>query len=363
MTSVHHRYDTRILYKECISLKNHGLDVHLIVADEKEDEVFEGISIHSVGKTEGKISRFIKATKRVFNKALDLDADIYHFHDPELLPYGKKLKKKGKVVIYDTHEDLPRQLMSKEYVPILARRPLALGMEWYEDNIVKNFDAVITATPHISKRFSRLNDTVVDINNFPLLSDLDLQVTKWETKRNEICYIGSITEIRGLSQIILATSLLPNIVLNLAGSVAPKSYLQTLSSLDGWTKTNYMGQINRNEVKSVMKQSKVGLVTFLPYGNHIHSQPNKLFEYMAQGIPLVASNFDLWKEIVERYDCGICVNPRDPEAIAGAIKFLLEHDELSEKKGQNGRNAILEKFNWDSEQKKLTGLYDMLLKH
>ncbi len=129
----------------------------------------------------------------------------------------------------------------------------------------------------------------------------------------------------------------------------------------GWEKTNFLGQINRDEVKRVLRESQVGIVTFLPFGNHTHSQPNKLFEYMAQGIPLVASNFDLWKAIIEKVDCGLCIDPSDPKAISGAIQTLLSDKVKAKQMGENGRDAVLNTFNWESEEKKLIELYHGLL--
>ncbi len=361
LSSVHHRYDTRILLKECSSLFNHGYEVHLVVADGKGYENYKGIEIHDVGKSTGRLNRFFKTTKEVLKKGLELDADIYHFHDAELMPSGIKLMKMGKKVIYDTHEDLPRQLMSKHYINYFLRKPISILIEWYEDYAAKKFSFIITATPHIQQRFSKLNKFSLDINNYPLLSELNTEATDWESKKNEVCYIGSITQIRGLEEVIDAMENLDDIRLNLAGSFSPQSFKENLESRKGWDKTNFLGQINRDEVKRVLRESQVGIVTFLPFGNHTHSQPNKLFEYMAQGIPLVASNFDLWKAIIEKVDCGICINPKDPKAISEAIQTLLNDKNKAKEMGENGRNAVLSTYNWESEEKKLLQLYGELI--
>jgi glycosyltransferase involved in cell wall biosynthesis len=361
LSSVHHRYDTRILLKECASLYQHGHEVHLVVADGKGFEDYHGIQIHDVGKSKSRLSRFFKTTKAVYDKGLELDADIYHFHDAELMPSGIKLKKNGKKVIYDSHEDLPRQLMSKHYINYFLRKPLSVVIEWYEDYASKKFDFIITATPHIQKRFSKLNKSSLDVNNYPLLSELNMEATDWENKKDAVCYIGSITQIRGLEEVIDAMENLESISLNLAGSFSPQSFKDNLEGRKGWEKTNFLGQINRDEVKRVLRESQVGIVTFLPFGNHIHSQPNKLFEYMAQGIPLVASNFDLWKAIIEKVNCGICVDPSDPSAIADAIHVLLSDKAKAQQMGENGRGAVLNIFNWESEEKKLIELYNKLV--
>ncbi|WP_149273762.1 glycosyltransferase family 4 protein [Pareuzebyella sediminis] len=357
LSSVHHRYDTRILLKECLSLHRQGYEVHLVVADGKGFENYQGIQIHDTGRANGRMARFLKATKAVYKKGLELNAEVYHFHDAELIPFGIKLKKQGKKVIYDSHEDLPRQLMSKHYINFLLRKPISVLLEWYEDYASKKFDFVITATPHIRQRFSKLNKNSLDINNYPLLSELNTEASDWSKKKNEVCYIGSITQIRGLEEVIDAMEYLPGIMLNLAGSFAPPSFKENLTARKGWLNTRYLGQIDRDEVKRVLRQSQVGLVTFLPFGNHTHSQPNKLFEYMAQGIPLVASDFELWKAIIEKVNCGICVDPGNSKAIAQAIELLMGDKAKAQQMGENGRSAVLNTYNWESEEKKLIQIY------
>lgn len=360
LSSVHQRYDTRVLLKECTSLLNNGYEVHLVVADGKGFEDYNEIQIHDVGKPKGRLSRFFKTTKAVYEKGLELNADIYHFHDAELMPSGIKLKKKGKKVIYDSHEDLPRQLMSKHYINYFLRKPISVVIEWYEDYAAKKFDFIITATPHIQKRFAKLNKASLDVNNYPLLGELNTEATDWDSKKDEVCYIGSITQIRGLEEVIDAMEPLDGTRLNLAGSFSPQTFKDNLEARKGWQKTNFLGQINRDEVKRVLRESQVGIVTFLPFGNHTHSQPNKLFEYMAQGIPLVASNFDLWKAIIEKVDCGICIDPSDPNAITEAIQVLLSDKDKAKQMGENGRDAVLTTFNWESEEEKLIHIYQDL---
>jgi len=357
LTSAHTRYDIRIFRKECVSLAKQGWDVSLIVADGLADEERDGIKIYGVAKGTSRTNRFLKASKNVYKKAIVLDADIYHFHDAELLPYGNKLKRRGKKVIFDSHEDLPRQILGKSYIPKMARKTIATVMEWYEDYCCKRYSAIVTATPFINDRFVKINKNSFNINNYPFLDEFKAEPSAERAKPSKIiCYVGGITKIRGLDYVVRALTK-TDAQLELAGGINPKPYKEELMNSEGWEKVNYHGNVPRETVKEILKKSTAGIVTFLPYPNHINAQPNKLFEYMSSGIPVVASHYPLWKGIVEKYNSGICVDPENSNEIANAISYLIENPADAKVKGANGRKAIEEVFNWEQEEQKLIDLY------
>ena len=360
LTSVHTRKDIRIFQKECLSLAKAGFDVSLIVADGLPDEVDRGVKIYGVAKEASRLKRFVRTSRNVYHKALELNADVYHFHDPELLPYGNRLRKKGYKVIFDSHEDLPRMILGREYLPRFSRKFIAFLLEKYEDYCCKSFNAIIAATPYINKRFLEVNENSVNVNNYPFLDEFKEDKSTREKIENNICYIGGITEIRGLTYLVRAMEN-SGAILQLAGGITPKSYEMVLTEEAGWKNVKYYGNVSRLEVKKILNQSIAGIVTFLPYPNHINAQPNKLFEYMSAGIPVIASHYPLWKNIIEKYDAGICVDPENSEEIAKAITYLIEHPLDAKTKGANGRRAIEEVFNWEQEEKKLISVYDSML--
>lgn len=122
----------------------------------------------------------------------------------------------------------------------------------------------------------------------------------------------------------------------------------------------FIGKISREEVNELYGKSRAGLVIYQPAANHIESQPIKMFEFMAAGLPVVASNFSLWKVIIEDSQCGICVNPKKPNEVRTACLELLDNPLKAQKLGQNGRKSVEAKYNWEIEEKKLIELYALL---
>jgi glycosyltransferase involved in cell wall biosynthesis len=131
--------------------------------------------------------------------------------------------------------------------------------------------------------------------------------------------------------------------------------------LKGWEKVDFRGYIDREEIMQILSTSEVGLVTLHPTRSYLEALPIKMFEYMSAGTPVLASDFPLWRGIIEEAKCGVCVDPMDPSAIAKGIKFLLSDKARSSEMGENGKIAFREKYNWLIEEEKLLGYYTKIL--
>ena len=196
ITSAHDTNDDRIFLKECQSLRSAGYDVSIV--GKGESACLCGVRIVGVGDIpSNRFKRMTKVSKLVYKKALYLNCDIYHFHDPELLPYGLKLKKRGKKVIFDSHEDVPAQIMDKKWIPRIFRKIISSIYKSYETYVVKQIDAVVAATPHIAKEFESRAKKIVVVNNYPKLDDIEFHEKSFKNRERIVCYAGGIDESRG----------------------------------------------------------------------------------------------------------------------------------------------------------------------
>ncbi len=356
LTSVHSTFDVRIFHKECKSLAEAGYDVSLVVANGGEDQEVDGVKVYDVGRPAGRRERMFKYARKVYEKGLELDCDIYHFHDPELIPYGLRLLRHGKKVVYDIHENLPKQVLYKEYIPLLIRRLISFSVNKWESRAIRKFSYNIVADPDTYDRVSRLTKKAEMVRNFVILDDVPID---WQSKEDAMTYIGSITEPRGIFDMLEILKHV-DIKLVLAGKFSNKELEAKAKSMPGWEKVEYLGFVGKDQVLRILQRVKIGLVPLHKTEKYLGAYPVKLFEYMNAGIPVIINKIPLWEEIVLGENCGLSVDTTDPQEFAKAIQFFLDNPDKAREMGMNGYRAVREKYNWNIEKQKLLQVYENL---
>jgi glycosyltransferase involved in cell wall biosynthesis len=358
LTSAHPADDPRIFDKECASLAEHGYDVHL-VAPGAPNASRNGVTVWGVPPPPrgGRAARMTRTVADVLRVGYALDGDVYHLHDPELIPCGLVLSSAGRHVVYDAHEDLPRGVLLKDWIRPRLRRPIARFAELTEGLAARRFSAVVAATPSIEERFATRAPRAVVVSNFARLEEFDGHSAGAVEKETAVCYVGLISEQRGACVMVEAMAEVEATLL-LAGRFSPASLGDQLSSAPGWSRVVALGQLDRAGVATTLRRSRAGLSVLAPVPTYLTSQPTKVYEYMAAGVPVIASDFPFWRTIVEDNRCGICVDPTDPRAVAGAIRWILAHPEEAEAMGRNGRRAVERQYTWAPEAGKLLSLYE-----
>ena len=350
LTSAHPRYDQRILWRECYSLREHGFDVILIVNDNQGQETLEnGIRIISTGFVpNGRRQRMTEGVRNVFELGLAQDADIYHLHDPELLRIALKLKQHGKKVIFDSHEFYGHQIKTREYMPSFLRNIVANVYYYYETYICKQIDGVVIPFRYGGKDvFSGRTSRFAYVGNYPRYSEYEGISVPAYSSRQGLCYCGTLDRGNGISDLVQAGKK-AGINILLAGVFSPPEYEQEI--LEKSNALQYLGYIaKRKDVFRIYSKCAIGANVARNVGqnNQFDGLPSKVYEYMAMSMPVVISRSAYRERLVDQYRFGLVANPNDVDDIAAKICWLVEHPHEAEIMGKNGKRLLEEKFTWE----------------
>lgn len=365
-STLHPRSDTRIRIKETATLAAHlDAEVFFFVQDGKGNDLgaADGVKTIDTGApARGRLARMTKGSWRMYRAVRRARPDIAHFHDPELIPVALLLKLSGIKIIYDVHEDLPRQILDKFWISPVLRKPVAYAAALIEWIAGKSFDHIILAAPVLSRRFPARKSTV--IFNYPKLGELTREDSiPYQERRPLFAYVGGITKTRGSLEMVRAMSYAsaPDAKLALGGPIQPETHLQELEQIPEWTRTEYLGILSRAGVAELLGTVRAGLVVLHPTDSYLASYPVKMYEYMMVGLPIIASDFPLWRSILDGVDCAVFVDPENPAEISDAMNWILHNPEEAEKMGMRGQNAVKDRFNWEREAESLLAVYRKIL--
>ena len=367
LAPIHNYKDIRVFQKEAVTLAENNYAVTLIARTDYDREC-NGVTILKSPKYNSRFKRFLMQPYLIF-KALKIDADIYHLHNPDMLILGFFLKMLNKKVIYDTHEDFSKRIMMRDWIPFKFRKPIAKLIVKLEKIAANHFDAIIVTQNNLVKKYS---PNALLLENAPILFNELIKESfnkSNEIEKNEknirLIYVGGITDTRGIKEIIQSLEIVNKkhpVRLWLIGRFSDKKLFEQFKNMKGWKYVDFLGELPQEIAFAHMIKSDIGLVTILDKGDHSATSPNKLFEYQRFGLPFIASDFKEWTKRCESTKSGIFINPSDINELANAINRLSENSEERKRFSYNGKKFIREEFNWEIESKKMLDLYNNILK-
>lgn len=363
LSTVHHPHDTRILYRECISLAKSGYNVKLIISSTKK-EVIENVEIIPLRRASSRLIRMTVTAYIAAVKALKMKADIYHFHDPELIPWAMLLKLLNKNVVYDMHENIISNINDKSWLPPLIRElsrklfPLFLKHSLSKLNVVFAEESYI-ANYHWVESYAL-------VQNYPDTNVLPMMPNSNKYSKFSMIYFGSISEIRGIIDVLDALVILKNNY-DLDLYVVGKDDLTEGKNLIDLVEDRKLSNvyikrfIPLNEAVKIISRCHLGLAVLHDIPNYRRSYPTKLFEYMGCGIPYITSDFDLYQEIINKWKCGVTVKPENVNLLVKKIEHFILEPEKIEEMGKLGCQAVKTEYNWAEQEKKLLNFYNSII--
>ncbi|MFC3039867.1 glycosyltransferase [Virgibacillus xinjiangensis] len=360
VSTVHSLFDIRIFYKELKTLKKQGYEVSYIVPHDS-NEVIDGIKINKLPKPKNRLQRIFKVSRLAYIKALKENAHVYHFHDPELIFVGLLLRVKGKKVIYDIHENNALNIKFKSHIPL--RSFISKVYRGFE-LLACRFFVLILAEESYKKYFSPKFYNLAVVQNFP---DTTLFPPSTEYKEKYIVYLGGVSKIRGIEEIIEALYILSRNGMKYhfkcIGHVNESLMEDLQRKIEAYNlqeQVEFLGQMRAVDAYEVISKASLGLAILKPHPNYFESYPTKVFEYMTLGIPFITSDFKLYRELVNETNAGCVTDPNCPQEIAEKIRVVISNEKLNCLLGENGKKHISDKYNWKKESEKLLKVYQMI---
>ena len=370
ITTVHSATDTRIFYRMCRPLATKGYRVTLIARDTNlRDSLVRSSSWNGRLAKAGPIWRVVRALQA----AVAAKADVYHFHDPELILVGLALKvlRPSAAVVYDVHEDYPAMMLVKHWLPQPLKPGIARAMHTANTVAGLSLDGIVTADPGVQQDFLwATGDRTLVFYNFPMLS-LFSEPTNLSLDKVDLIYIGGMSERAGTFVLLDALTLLarsglrPSVRLGgytdgEAGRLAIQEGIRQ-RGLENQVELN--GRIPQAHVPTWLRGGRIGLVPLQPIAKFLKNIPSKMFEYWACGLPVIASDLPPIRRFVSDGKNGLLFDPSSPQDLARAIHWLIERPEEAEAIGRHGQQQIYEHWNNDHQVDRLIQFYERIRRH
>lgn len=361
ITSVHVVDDVRILKKQCTSLSRMGIKTSLLVRHSRE-ETIDGVIIKPLLIIKNRFLRMLRAIYPTIRIALKENGNLYHLHDPELLITGQCLRLFGKKVIFDMHENLRTDIGAKHYIPAFIR-PVIAALWKISERILFYKIPVIFAESSFKKDYEWMMDTV-DILNMPITETIfRIKVPKKHVFT--MVYCGEISVDRGTLVMLRIIQILKerdiSVKLFCVGRDATSHFKNAIKQYGVDDRVQYIDRVSPENAWKMTAACHIGLALIQPEPKNIGTFFTKIPEYMALGLPVIASDFPVIKQVIETSECGICVDPRRPEEAVDAIEYLFHNPSICKKMGERGRETTIGEFNWKNEEKKLITFYNRVL--
>jgi glycosyltransferase involved in cell wall biosynthesis len=361
VSSVHRWNDTRIFVKQAASLAANGYDVTLAAIGDLPLP-FDASGVHVVPLPRRRRALRWITWLSILRIVLAERAEVVHAHDPELIPLVLLLKLTGRKAVCDIHENVAEQVLHKEWIPRFCRVPLSRALKLAQRWLPRAADAVLLAEDSYVRDFPQVANVSV-VRNFPLLRPHCKRDYRTHTLR--MIYVGDVRRVRGIREYVAITDQLAKrgipVELLIVGSFAdPDEERQTkdlVQRLGLEKRVKFLGRRPPEDIPALVEKCDVGLALLHPIGNYRESYPTKMFEYMAAGVPVIASRFALWKSVLVGNDCGRVVDPLNVEEATWAVIDYWESRELRERHGRNGRSAVVGRYHWGVEVPRLLAVY------
>ncbi len=361
ITSMHSWDDDRIYQRACLGLVNSGYEVHLIAVQPDKLPSESKVRLHWLKFRIGWKRRWF-SSKEAVDKAIKINADVYHFHDPDLLPHIRKLKVKcpRSKVFYDIHENYVARFKMWGLPSFIGRL-----FRMFEIFIIRHIDGY-TITSHSMKELFTLSNrpSCVVYNSINLLRLEKLNINDIQPAYPPVIYTsGTHSHSRNCIETIRAMNYMnkeiPFQMMFVGRYVSGiEREMKAQSTADGTIKYLRLEEMLPWEDNfKRTSEAFLGCVFYAENSNNRVTIPNRLFEYMYCGIPVVATDFPELRNIIEKTKCGLLVNSDNPRDIAKIFEFLLKNPQKALEMGRRGRKAIESEYNFNMDLRRLINLY------